>query len=219
MFETNPFFVGAPVTVSTDKHITRGHAVYGMVRSVTEQLAKSKWPRIMTDILVEVHSIPDYEVDWRQALLWKEPPSYTIHIQPHAFLHPNYVPLPLDAPEVANVDFSLESVNSNSWEYLARPKPVARLPTIEEYPPPLVRPPVSSSTTFLPHPHEDRIATIAAETVIQRKRSYAEIAENGEVSSSTSIPIRFSLKRQFRDNRPSPTPQRRSKAKSSDPPS
>ena len=193
-----------PVTVSTDKLATHGHAVYGVVRGMTEQLPRSRWPYIMTDILVEVHSIPRYEIDWRHALLWKNPPSHTVHIQPHAFLHPSYVPLPLDTPEVANVVFSLESIDPHGWEVLRRPKPVPRLPAPSEYPSPSTTPSAPPPVTFMPHPYDDRFPTMAAEPIPQKKRTHEETTDGGEVSPSTSLPARFWLKQQYRDNRKHP---------------
>lgn len=213
MFEANPFCTGMPVTVSTDKHNSHGHAVFGIVRSVTEQLAKSQWPCIITDMIVEVHVIPHYEVEWKKSLVWKEPPSHTVHIQPHAFLHPDYVPLPLNVPEVANVKFSLGNVDPLQWDVMARLKPTPRLPAQSEYPAPPNEPFLPNGS--LPYPENNRVVVRAVEPALQKKRSHAEISDSGEVSSSTSIPTQFSLKDESRNNRPSPARKMRSNKETS----
>jgi hypothetical protein len=135
VFRPNPYKVLYPVTVSTDQHQTKGHALFGLVRGIVEKVDQKNWPNILVSILVEVHTIPGFEIKWEQCLLWDEPPTHTTHIVPHAFLHPNYIPLPVNAPLVAEIEISLDHVDFFGWDYLLRKKPTPVLPPPSVYKP------------------------------------------------------------------------------------
>ena len=84
-----PFFLGAPAMVTIERPTSQGirrHALYDMVRSVSEGIDHSFWPLVECVIIVEVHCIPEYSIDWRHARLWTGLPRDAIYIQPHGFL-------------------------------------------------------------------------------------------------------------------------------------
>jgi hypothetical protein len=62
-----PFFIGGPATVMIEGLSSKGifsHVLYGMVCSIKEEVDHYDWPLVESLILVKVHSIPDYDVDW-----------------------------------------------------------------------------------------------------------------------------------------------------------
>ena len=104
----NLFCIGEPVTVtieSIQQHQILGHALYGLVRIIDEQQEMSKWPKISTRMVVEVHCIPSIEVDWHNALPWITCPPNVIFIQPHGFLEDSYVPLPVEDIDWIEVNY------------------------------------------------------------------------------------------------------------------
>ena len=70
-----------------------GHALYSMVRAVSEGIDHSFWPLVKCVIIVEVDCIPEYSVDWRHTRLWMGLPCDAVYIQPHGFLEPDYCPV------------------------------------------------------------------------------------------------------------------------------
>ena len=82
--------------VTMERPTSRGicrHALYGVVRSVSEGIDRSFWPLVECVIIVEVHCIPEYGVDWCHARLWTGLPHDAIYIQPHGFLKSDYCPV------------------------------------------------------------------------------------------------------------------------------
>lgn len=97
------FDVGGPVTVTIEK-VTNlgiyGHALYGLVHWLAERDDITRWPDISTCLYIEVHSLPSFSIDWRNACPWAQPPPNVIFIQPHGFLEPAYRPININILEV-----------------------------------------------------------------------------------------------------------------------
>jgi hypothetical protein len=138
-----PYIVGHPVTVTIeDVSIdgVQGHALYGLVRRIESEMDRATWPKVQTKVLVEVHSIPDYLVDWRFARLWDDPPHDIVYIQPHGFLQHDYQPVCIlaadDYEDVVKIPQNM--VRFLGPEYYAKniiaAPPHTRLPSPDVYP-------------------------------------------------------------------------------------
>jgi len=91
----NPFLVGHQAVVTTDNHGYNGdgHAVFGIVRQMTDEITNSSWPRNRVTMLIEVHTIPGFYINWHKTIPWPVTPFHTIFIQPHVFCEDRYEPL------------------------------------------------------------------------------------------------------------------------------
>ena len=96
-----PDVTGQPVFITTDNYgiNQQGHMLYGLVRSIRDDLPPGNWNTSHLSVLVEVHTIPGYPVAWEDTLLWHEIPACAVLIQPHGFLEPDYTPSSLYSPE------------------------------------------------------------------------------------------------------------------------
>ena len=91
-----PFFSGAPAMITIKRPTSQGihrHALYGMVRTVSEGIDHTFWPLVKCIVIMEVHCIPEYGVDSCHTRLWTGLPHDAVYIQPHGFLEPDYCPI------------------------------------------------------------------------------------------------------------------------------
>jgi len=61
----NPFRTGWQAVVTTDNH-RRGHALYAFVRKITDEVTAGRWPANRVVVLVEVHTIPGFHINWHR---------------------------------------------------------------------------------------------------------------------------------------------------------
>jgi hypothetical protein len=90
-------------------------------------------------VLVKVHSIPGYNVDWEHACLCSNLPCDVIYIQPHGFCESNYCPVWLlaidDEDDVSTVHITMRGSTSED-EFTGRIlllAPATRLPPAYVY--------------------------------------------------------------------------------------
>ena len=84
---SNPFQVGRQVVISTDNHgyDGDGHGLFGLLRHMAEELTDSSWPMNRVTMLIEIHTIPGFDIDWHKTRPWPFTPFHTVFIQPHIF--------------------------------------------------------------------------------------------------------------------------------------
>jgi hypothetical protein len=134
----NPFRMGCQAVVTTDNHgfYGHGHALFALVRKVVDEITMSSWPENKVEVLVEVHTIPGFHINWHCTLLWPYTPFHTIFIQPHIFWEEYYTPLSIliIRRDVPIIHFSLIDLEryQQSAPYLQLP--VLALPSLLVYP-------------------------------------------------------------------------------------
>ena len=112
---------GRPVT------ITLNHpnlAYFGLVREVHDFESIGNFPWVNSNITIEVHTLPDFPIDWSATTPWPHPAKHTTFILPHCFLEDSYVLQPLnDIPEdeFIEVQLCLEVASLEAEEMLSMP--------------------------------------------------------------------------------------------------
>ena len=101
----NFFIVGSPVTITYEPLYVqhRGRALYGLIRRVDDTLDTVHWPGTICRMIVEVHCIPNFLINWDYAVPWVVPPHGAVFIQPHGFISDEYRPRSLLATPLHEV--------------------------------------------------------------------------------------------------------------------
>lgn len=217
--------LGQPVTITTDRYGIgkEGHAVYAIIRAITEVLEPEDWPSTTMWVTVEAHAIPGYHTDWSQARPWVSPPYGAVFIQPHAFEEMNYIPLSLGSNEVIDIlvpGYTLiEDNGASEHTYMGRTN-LYQLPPSCVYPrQPLLVKHVRSTTPLLTvvKVEEDEVSG-RVERVGDRDKPYGvrtapstsrtSLRSSRSVSSLTSLlpPFPFSSRKRSRVSSPSSSP-------------
>jgi hypothetical protein len=136
----SPFLVGSPITVTYEPlHVThRGRALYGLVREIIDTLDTIYWSGTVSKMTVEVHCIPNFLINWNDAVPWVLPPPGAVFVQPHGFTHDLYRPRSLYAAalhDIVRLPMRLRPLPDTHDFYfrLLRASEQDRLPQAHEY--------------------------------------------------------------------------------------
>ena len=57
-----------------------GHGLFGLVHHMAEELTDSSWPMNRVTMLIEIHTIPGFDIDWHKTRPWPFTPTHSMEV-------------------------------------------------------------------------------------------------------------------------------------------